>query len=232
MKNTSEIAKHNFYDLPSDILSKIYQFDGTFHGLFSTGKFLRNLKRTCQKMVFSDIFIKEVIEYTLESNLANTAWDFRSRCSFKEYFGYLSFELVNRKLSNEFNIFLFPKDKQYTKFKILRQNDDSGTIHSEGDDFDGFVCNDKQMTYLLDTIRVKKYDPCEKFYFMINNICMETEGEFDGLNLLVKSNAEDMKNYTGFIYNSDSACQLNGYESDDCDYNMDWEVWKRMLEER
>lgn len=39
-----------FYDLPADILSKIYEMDGTFHKVFASEMFLKSLKRMRQKI--------------------------------------------------------------------------------------------------------------------------------------------------------------------------------------
>jgi hypothetical protein len=149
--------KINFYDLPSDILSKVYEYDSTFHKYFSSNKFLINLLRTVDKTKATEKCIRNFIDGSVESS--NIAWNYIRRSS----------------LSNEFKIFLYPKDICYIKFKILRQDDDSRRIDLYGDDFDGFVCTYKQNLNLLRQLSIFTIRDEDTDYMINPTRCQSSE---------------------------------------------------------
>ena len=167
----------SFFDLPADILSKIYEYDDTFHKIFSSKKFYQDLKRIRHKIHHSQELKKSFIKSAVvSSNIGDIKWEYISRNNFV-YF-------PNRTLGTEFKIFLYPEEDEHTKFKILSVNDDSITIDLDDDTYDGFVCNKKQQAYLVEIFKLE-----DSFYIHDFRSCVYKNND-----ILMKLDKMDFKN--------------------------------------
>lgn len=139
-------AIENFFELPRDILSVIYEFDSTFKNVFSTEESRLDIRRMSQKIKQTPEYIKDFIRSELVSIPGLTSvgpeWGYVSR---NPFFWILD---ENLTFGSEFKIVLHPKDERYIKYQIMRQDDD---CIIDLDDFDGFICNEEQHSHIMST---------------------------------------------------------------------------------
>lgn len=112
----------NFFLLPEDILNMIYtKYDARTRLLIKSLAFQFELRRMVQKKTHTDEYIKDFIKSTVPN--------------------------IENQYGANFQILLYDKEEEHTKYKIIRGDEDPRTINLIPIDgnFDGFICSEKQM---------------------------------------------------------------------------------------
>lgn len=129
----------SFFDLPGDILSKIYGYDGTFSKVFAN-RDVRDEIRTCRSMIRGQS--PELMKHFIQSAVIE----------------FYNFNMQCKLVPPGFKIILYPHDyfdyEIATKFKIVRENVDPVTIVLD-EYFDGFVKHQDQTLSLWNRV-----EPC------------------------------------------------------------------------
>jgi hypothetical protein len=170
MKN----ERKSFYNLPGDILSRIYEYDNTFRCVFSTIQSKSDIRHMSHKIKQTSETIKSFIKTDLISFPGSLTselpvWSYISRNPF------FMIHNENNSFGSEFKILIYPKEEKYTRYKILRSEDYETNI--DFTHFDGFVCSEQQHSDIINqvsTMYLMTYDnDYDLFMYKYNGIWMK-----------------------------------------------------------
>jgi hypothetical protein len=179
--------KKTFFDLPLDILSKIYEYDDTFHKIFASEKARLDIRYMSHKIKHNPKYLLNFMktklltyEYTPEflSEIGITREDEFYNNGNNLRWGYVRIRSLNwrpdlyeSKSSNtgfghNYEIFLYPKERFYTRYKILHP------YHSHDfEKYDGYICNEEQNNIHFECHHYKSYknDELDIRFFDMDN---------------------------------------------------------------
>lgn len=116
------------FDLPRDILSKIYQFDSTYKKVFSMVDFKSDIQHAAKRVTMINFIKRSVISRTKITG--ETQWMYKTALT------------EDTSIGPEYKIHLHPTGYLHTKYSVIRKATDPRTLDIKH--FHGYVCD----TYL------------------------------------------------------------------------------------